>query len=268
MQDNTAKSFLDPILVSLMEKEVSKSKEADEPVNRAFEVIAEKSGLKFNTVRNYYYRYIHEKSDKQKASNTRGIGPQRSGHVAGNTFTEQEVEDLMRAMLIGQARGKSVRGCANELAKMDKKLMLRYQNKYRNVLAGNPQYVEKLMKKMSASGLMYYNPLTKQVVQGKAVASEGELFDNIGRLVSNINEIDSPHLDGFLRGLRELSHMAVQYRRQHKARNQGEILSMINQLIDINKKFLDLPPAAKLTGLSNYIRQVEDCIKEMKGLPC
>ena len=68
MQDNTAKSFLDPVLVSLMKKEVSKSKDADEPVNRAFEVIAEKSGLKFNTVRNYYYRYIHEKDKKQGSS--------------------------------------------------------------------------------------------------------------------------------------------------------------------------------------------------------
>lgn len=65
MQDNTVKSFLDPVLVSLMKKEVNKSKVADEPVNRAFEVIAEKSGLKFNTVRNYYYRYIHEKDNNR-----------------------------------------------------------------------------------------------------------------------------------------------------------------------------------------------------------
>ncbi|NLY61989.1 MAG: hypothetical protein GX054_10885 [Clostridiales bacterium] len=266
MQENTAKPFLDPILVSLMKKEVSKSKEADEPVNRAFEVIAEKSGLKFNTVRNYYYRYIHEKDNKNSRANTETQS--RRGDVAGNTFTEQEVKDLMMAMLIGQAKGKSVRGCAKELANNDKKLMLRYQNKYRNVIAGNPEYVRELMDEMASKGLVYYNPLNKQVVHGKAFDSEGELFDNVGRLVSNINEIDSPQLYKFLAGLQELTSMALQYKRQSKEKNQGQLISIINKLIDINKRFLDLPPAAKLTGLSEYIRQVENCIKEMDKISC
>ncbi len=268
MQENTAKPFLDPVLVSLMKKEVSKSKEADEPVNRAFEVIAEKSGLKFNTVRNYYYRYIHEKENSQKKSDQSTRVHSRRRDVAGNSFTEQEVKDLMMAMLIGQAKGKSVRGCANELAKNDKKLMLRYQNKYRNVLAGNPEYVKELMEEMSKKGLVYYNPFTKQVVYGKNLDSEGKLFDNIGRLVANINEIDSPQLDSFFTGLQELSNMAVQYKRQSNEKNQGQLLSIINKLIDINKRFLDLPPAAKLTALSEYIRQVESCIKEMDKVSC
>lgn len=268
MQETTAKPFLDPVLVSLMKKEVSKSKEADEPVNRAFEVIAQKSGLKFNTVRNYYYRYIHEKDNKQKNSHQGKKTHSRKRDVTGNSFTEQEVKDLMMAMLIGQAKGKSVRGCANELANNDKKLMLRYQNKYRNVLAGNPEYVKELMEEMSNKGMVYFNPFTKQVVYGKKINSEGELFDNIGRLVANINEINSPQLDNFFAGLQELSNMAVQYKRQSKEKNQGQLLSIINKLIDINKRFLDLPPAAKLTALSEYIRQVESCIKEMDKVSC
>ena len=263
MQSNTAKSFLDPVLVSLMKKEVSKSKDADEPVNRAFEKIAEKSGLKFNTVRNYYYRYIHERDSNQKAAGVNQGSQKNSSDIGGSTFTEAEVKELMMAMLMGQAKGKSVRGCANELAENDKKVMLRYQNKYRNVLSGNPEYVEELMKEMSNSGLVYYDPLRKQVVQGKAMVTEGELFNNIGRLVSNINEIDSPVLEGFFSGLRELSDMAVQYKRQDKRADQTQLLSMINQLIDINRRFLDLPPTSKLTSLSEYIRQIEDCINEM-----
>lgn len=262
MQENTAKSFLDPVLVSLMKKEVSKSKDADQPVNRAFEIIAEKSGLKFNTVRNYYYRYIHEK-DNSKAAGTGEDNKKHSGDVAGSTFTQQEVKDLMKAMLIGQAKGKSVRGCANELANNDKRLMLRYQNKYRNVLAGNPEYVENLMKEMSKEGLVYFDPIRKQMVQGKPLSTEGELFDNIGRLVSNIDEINSPSLDDFIKGLQELSHMAVQYKRQHRRRDHARQLSTIDQLIDINRKFLRLTPTEKLTGLSEYIRQVEDCLREM-----
>lgn len=260
MQENTAKSFLDPILVSLMEKEVSKSREADEPVNRAFEKIAEKSGLKFNTVRNYYYRYIYEKDNNQKTADINQVSKRNSRDVGGSTFTETEVKELMMAMLIGQAKGKSVRGCANELAKNDKKLMLRYQNKYRNVISGNPGYLRQLMKEMSDNGIVYYDPLRKQVVQVRDINTEADLFKDIGRLVSNINEIDSPGLDGFFVGLRELSDMAVQYKRQGKRTDQTQLLSMVNQLIDINRRFLDLPPTCKLTGLSEYIRQVEECI--------
>lgn len=263
MQDNTAKSFLDPILVSLMKKEVNKSKEAAQPVNRAFEVIAEKSGLKFNTVKNYYYRYIHEKNNTPRGPERDGEPPENGMDVVGSTFTDQEVKELMKAMLLGQAKGKSVRGCANELAKNDKRLMLRYQNKYRNVLSGDPKYLEELMKEMSNDGLVYYDPLRKQVIQGQSITAEGELFENLGRLVSNINEIRSPNLDSFFMGLHELSSMALMYKRKDSKKNQEQFLSIIDRLIAINKEFLDLPPAGKLTGLSEYIRQVEDCISSI-----
>ncbi|NLJ41959.1 MAG: hypothetical protein GX352_10205 [Clostridiales bacterium] len=261
MQDNTVKSFLDPVLITLMEKEVSKSKDAEEPVNRAFEVIAQKSGLKFNTVRNYYYRYIHSKNNgiPGKGRGNRDMGDT----VAGSTFTEQEVKELVEAMLIEQAKGGSVRGCANRLAEGDKRLMLRYQNKYRNVLSGNPEYVEGLMKDMSDRGMVYFDPLRKQIIHGKTHMAEGDLIENIGQLASNIDEIDSPALDNFFRGLHELTQMAVQYKRSDKGGDQTLILAMVNRLIGINKKFLDLPPTGKLTGLSEYIRQVESCIKDM-----
>lgn len=265
MQDNTAKSFLDPILISLMKKEVNRSKDADEPVNRAFEVIAEKSGLKFNTVRNYYYRYIHEKDNKQGTPDMDHGEASKGSEVAGTTFTVDEVKGLMTAMLTGQAEGKSVRGCANELARNDKRLLLRYQNKYRNVISGNPEYVKGLMKQMSAQGLMYYDPFRKQVVRGRNTTPEGELLDSIGRLVSNINEIRGSNLDGLLEGLQELSEMAVQFQRQYNIGAGARQLPDYDDLVAINRHFLKLTPAGKLTGLSDYIRQLEDCIDGMEA---
>ncbi|HZJ83769.1 MAG TPA: hypothetical protein VFD57_08185 [Clostridia bacterium] len=279
VQENTAKSFLDPKLISLMKNEVSRIKKEEQPVNRAFEAIAKKSGLKFNTVKNYYYRYIHEKDNEKRLSNTNNAQQRYIRDVAGSTFTDQEVRELMIAMLEGQAKGKSVRACANELANRDNRLMLRYQNKYRNVLLGNPEYVEKLMGDMSELGMIYYNPLRKQVVKDKEIVSEGELFDIIGSLVSNINEINSPVLDGFLKGLQDLSRMAAQYRRQREEDGGGlqgrleqserilkkyrsDTLSIINRLMAINRDFISLSPAGKLTGLSEYIRQVENCIRD------
>ena len=265
MLDNTVKSFLDPVLVSLMKKEVNKSKDADEPVNRAFEVIAEKSGLKFNTVRNYYYRYIHEKDKKQGSSGMDHGDAAKGSEVAGTTFKVEEVKELMTAMLVGQAQGKSVRGCANELARNDKRLLLRYQNKYRNVISGNPEYVRDLMKQLSAQGLVYYDPYRKQIVHGQATTPEGELFDSLGRLVSNINEIRNTSVDGLLRGLQALSEMAVKYERQCNTGTAAGDLPDYENLVAINRNFLKLSPAGKLTGLSEYIRQLDDCINGMEA---
>lgn len=266
MEDNAAKSFLDPILVSLMKKEVDKSKKADEPVNRAFRVIAEKSGLKFNTVRNYYYRYIHEKSRDQEIHEEKQGNEKSGSEVAGTTFTLACVEKLMKTMLIGQAQGKSVRGCANELGQGDKKMMLRYQNKYRNLVSGNPEFVKRLMKGMSDEGLIYYDPFKKQIIDGKDISTEGDMFASLGQLFSNIDEIDSQNLDGFLKGILELSHMALMYKRQVKGRNKVDILDDYQRLTTINMDFLRLTPSGKLTALSKYIKELGECIGQMEGL--
>lgn len=280
--ENTTKSFLDPGLVALMKDEVSSIKDKRLPVNRAFKAIAEKSGLKFNTVKNYYYRYIHEKDNRAKPSNSDGVYDRDNKDAIGSAFTDQEVRELMMAMLEGQAQGKSVRGCANEMAKNDKRLMLRYQNKYRNVLLGDPEYVESLMRDMSSRGMVYYNPFNKQVIQDQDRVSERELFHIIGGLVSNINRIDNPGLNEFLKGLQNLSEMAAKYKQQENEESgqiqerldeavkaaktyRADVLSVIDRLMDVNKEFLSLPPEDKLTGLSRYVRQVENCIRDCRS---
>jgi hypothetical protein len=239
-RENAAESLpLAPELAAMMKEEVDRTKNQKLPVNRAFEVIAKKSGLKFNTVRNYYYRYIHEKDNKnQQKSNSKNLRKNRRDQgVAGNSFKESEVRYLIMAMLQAQAQGESVRSCANRLANDDPKLMLRYQNKYRNIIANKQEYVKALMEEMDRKGIKYYDPFRKIYVNNATTqndkeddgisyvdsdSSKEELLGVIGQLITNMREIDGQSLEHFFKGLRDLSRMAVQWKKQQDDLNTAE----------------------------------------------
>lgn len=311
---------LAPELVLLMKEEVSRIREQNLPLNRAFERIAKKSGLKFNTIRNYYYRYIHEKDGKRRGENnfTGSKRKRRDQGVAGNSFKESEVRHLVISMLRAQAQGESVRSCANRLANNDPKLMLRYQNKYRNVIANKQEYVKAIMEELDREGIEYYDPLRKIYVKGNSKADgkenkeinleavdSGELLEIVGELVDHMREIDSYSLVHFFRGLRDMSRMAAQWRKQqsraqdgledlgdgaaryrelvkekdykiqelnakilsYEARIEdyknkvGRLMSMFHQLMSINRNFLNLSSAGKLTSLQDYTKELESIIK-------
>ena len=100
-----AKSELQPELMSIMKEEVGKAKESRVPIIRAFEEIARRSGLKSNTIRNYYYRYLHANEEMMQVDteNTRESDQEED---IGRPFTEEETRKLMKDMLIAQANGE------------------------------------------------------------------------------------------------------------------------------------------------------------------
>ena len=61
-------------------------------------------------------------------------------------FSEKETDEMLKAILTQKSKGVSVRKAVLNLADGDDKLMLRYQNKYRNVLAKQPERIERLMR--------------------------------------------------------------------------------------------------------------------------
>jgi len=329
---NAQAMSLAPELVLLMKEEVSRTKEQNLPLNRAFEKIAKKSGLKFNTVRNYYYRYIHEKDEKKRSKNyfTSSKRKRRDQGVAGNSFKESEVKHLVVSMLRAQAQGESVRSCANRLANNDPKLMLRYQNKYRNIIANKQDYVKTIMEELDREGIEYYDPLRKVHVKGNGKGDDrdkslfnvdqnkemnmeavdsSELLEVVGELVSHMREIDSYSLVHFFRGLRDMSRMAAQWKKQQSRAEEAlddlsdgasryremltekdykiqelnakilsyeariedyknkvtRLMSMFRQLISINQNFLNLSSSGKLTGLQDYIKELESVIKGYDG---
>jgi hypothetical protein len=61
-------------------------------------------------------------------------------------FTDEETDKILRAILKEKSKGISVRRAVLNLSKGDDKLMLRYQNKYRNVAAKDPERIKRLLK--------------------------------------------------------------------------------------------------------------------------
>ena len=159
-----------PEETALLFEEIDRAAAQEQPIRRAFEVVAQKTGRRPNSIRNYYYAKLREEPGRGKA--------------AFIPFGEQEQHHLVEAMLLGQAEGKSVRSIAAKLGNGEKKAMLRYQNKYRGLLRSNPGYIEKILQELRDTGKLgpQDNPLQKTRRRPGAEQTLAELADNLARL--------------------------------------------------------------------------------------
>lgn len=275
---------IDAELMSSMEEEVLRAKKENVPMIHAFEAVARKSGLKVNTIRNYYYRYVHARLSERKGARGAKGNSKDFRSVAGKSFTEEEVRDLIMTILMAQAQGESVRACANRLAGRDPKKMLRLQNKYRNVISGRPDYVKSLMDEMSQKGIKYFNPYTRTIVDGTEGAlvklSESDSFqknytnrrrtkrsiyglqDNgrplievLGEIVSGLEEFENISVHTFFKGLQELVDMARTGRRNG---NMDEVI----RLEKTCKDFQD-----RLSRLQSYLQRLVEINQSFLALP-
>ena len=92
------------------------------PLKAVFEQIAEQTGRRPNSIRNYYYSQVRMRE---------GEGSHAARFIP---FTQDEVDSLMEKVLRARAAGQSVRSCLQEISGGDHSLMLRYQNKYRAIV--------------------------------------------------------------------------------------------------------------------------------------
>jgi hypothetical protein len=279
-----------------MKEEVGKAKERRIPIIRAFEEIARRSGLKANTIRNYYYRYIHANEEAVKIDTEDTGQDQNYEEAIGRPFTPAETKQLMREMLIAQARGESVRGCANRLGKGSKRMLIRYQNKYRSIIARDPEYVENLIKEIEEEGIPCFNPYTrtrvsnagrKPAVYNRAGGNE-QLVDWISQFVTNMQNIQVTSLQELMRGLRDLSSLAAgnKVMSRQMIRHNQEIQEMYNRVLvlesrleqerkelqqtsnklaelrNINQGFMELRDADKLSNLKEYVNKLQVYFQE------
>lgn len=124
-------------------KFVCEGKGQGKTLTRIFEEYAKNSGRAKGSVRNYYYALLKStdnaevreilKDTRLKAEDIR-------------PFTDEETDKILKSILNERSRGVSVRRAVLNLAGGDDKLMLRYQNKYRNVLAKQPERIKRLMR--------------------------------------------------------------------------------------------------------------------------
>ena len=123
-------------------------KRAGRTLSALFEGYAKKSGRAKGSVRNYYYALLRSSGSAKVRKLLRGTDLKAEPIRA---FTEEETDRVLRAILTEKSKGISVRRAVFNLAGGDDKLMLRYQNKYRNVLTKQPERIKKLMRECGIS---------------------------------------------------------------------------------------------------------------------
>ncbi len=131
-----------PEETDLLWKEIRAAADDGEPLRGVFERMGQTLGRKPNSVRNYYYMQLRDQAD----DSLKRAAP-------FETFTDQEIHDLLRRVLSARGQGQSVRACVTEMSGGDKTLMLRYQNKYRALLRKKPQMVEQVCRELQQEGL-------------------------------------------------------------------------------------------------------------------
>lgn len=123
-------------------REIQQANEKGQPLRAVFEQMGEALGRKPNSVRNYYYMQLRPRD---------GEAARRAAPF--ETFTEQEVRDLVRGVLTARGAGKSVRAAVMEMSGGDHARMLRYQNKYRAILRKRPELIAQAAAELTAEGV-------------------------------------------------------------------------------------------------------------------
>ena len=197
------------------------------PLKAVFEQIAQATGRRPNSIRNYYYAQVRNREDGH---------PHAARFVP---FTQEEVDWLMEQVLTARAAGQSVRSCLQKLSGGDHSLMLRYQNKYRAVIKSHPDYVRALVEKLNSEGVMCDAPQVNHRSRSDLNASCVQLVDEAQR--SGDAE------------LARACDVITKYLRQRRVADAGEKPgSAAAELIAPIKDFLALPPEERARELEPF----------------
>ncbi len=134
-------------------------KNAGKTLSYLFETYGKEHSRAKGSVRNYYYAFLKQNDERAKRI------LEGKNLTAGEIkpFTEEETEELLGKVLEGRRKGYSVRKSIIEAAGGDEKLMLRMQNKYRNLLKKEPERVERAAKKAGVANPFLQKRLEREI---------------------------------------------------------------------------------------------------------
>ena len=109
---------------NLQINEISKMVQKEKSKIMAFKKIASLYQINYLSVRNFYYKHIHEENDCSKKNTI----------VKYEHFNKEDEKLLINKINENLKQGISVRKTCLQLSNNDPKIMIRLQNKYRNIL--------------------------------------------------------------------------------------------------------------------------------------
>jgi len=122
---------------------VSEGRKDGKTLSGLFASYAQKTGRAKGSVRNYYYALLRSTGDERVRKMLSGKDLKAEKITP---FSDEETDKILKQILMQKSKGVSVRRAVLNLSNGDDKLMLRYQNKYRNVVTKQPERIERLMR--------------------------------------------------------------------------------------------------------------------------
>lgn len=129
---------------------VSEGKKRGESLSRLFGEYGKRCGRAAGSVRNYYYQFL--KSEDARAKEILRGKRLRAEKI--RAFTDAERDEMLKKILSERSKGYSVRRSIANICAGNEKLMLRYQNKYRNLVKKQPALIEETAKEMGLETVM------------------------------------------------------------------------------------------------------------------
>ena len=154
-------------------------KQAGKTLTYLFAAYGAAHGRAKGSVRNYYYALMKNRGKDERVVKLLD-GKQLSVEQI-REFTEEETDRVLRSILTEKSKGVSVRRAICNIAKGDDKLMLRLQNKYRNVLKKQPGRVEAIAAEMGLE------TGEKSLLQRRLETEINALYDRLTRSLREEN---------------------------------------------------------------------------------
>lgn len=156
------------------------ARENNVKLSAVFEAFARDYGRAKGSVRNFYYDFIRMCSSDEQLSSAYFSKLPKVSRI--RSFDEAEARFLVRRILIGKKVNKSVRRTIIELSGGDEKLMLRYQNKYRNIVKSNRALIDEIAAELGMQEESIISGKSKKVPD----ITLKQLKSSINALVENI----------------------------------------------------------------------------------
>ena len=137
--------------IEALQRSIDEAEKSGESLRSVFDRLGSQLGRKPNSIRNFYYAQVRSQDESELGR-----------ALPFETFSPEEVEQLIERVITARAQGMSVRACVRRLADGDRTLMLRYQNKYRSTIRTRPELVRKVMEELSSGGVPFVSPYAQE----------------------------------------------------------------------------------------------------------
>lgn len=177
---------------------LQEGKKSGKTLSALFAQYGKKAGRAAGSVRNFYYKLL--KTEHKEVQELLQKSALHAEEIV--PFTEEEVDAMLLAILQEKAKGYSIRRAILNITEGDGKKMLRYQNKYRNLLRDEPDRIAKMAKEVGVTwreGRVYKQRQMHRRLQEELTAlyskiAEGFQFEN-ERLKESLLQLEAENAE-------------------------------------------------------------------------